>query len=293
MTTNQRQEHSALHTRATKRLESPFVTIIKGVIKAQINAVAAKLKASGVYDAQSLLNTTIVDNDLMKPIEYLYRVFGIYAARKTIAQINKSARIGEVKAGFGINDEIIARIIQFLTENIFIKAVVPISRTNRDLILARIIEGQQKGWGAARIADDLQGWDMPSWRSLMLVRTESQFAMGYGRQEGKRASRWQTESVWIAANDHRTRHSHRVVDGDRVDEGKRFAVPIMKGNAQVGIDLMLGPGDPSASAGNVINCRCTMATVAKRDEKGNLIPKRNISVILPGGFVNTGLIKTV
>src|SRR5690349_4118333 len=170
--------------RATKRLESPFVTIIKNVIRAQINRVAAKLRESGIYDAQSLLNTTIIDNDLLQPIQDLYRVFGVYAARKTLAQINKSARVKEVKAGFGINDELIARIIDYLTSNIFIKAVIPISKTNRDLILARIMEGQQKGWGADKIADDLESWDMPKWRALMLVRTESQFAMQYGRQEG-------------------------------------------------------------------------------------------------------------
>lgn len=291
MTANIRREHSDRHIRSVKRMESPFVTMIKDVIKAQVNAVAMKLRTSGLYDAQSLLNSTVIDQDLFKPIERLYHLFGIYAARKTTTEINKSAR-AEQKA-FGINEELIKSIIQYLTANIFIKAVLPISKTNRDLILARIMEGQTKGWGAAKIADDLQAWDMPSWRALMLVRTESLFAMQYGRGEAKRVSRWETVSEWIAANDHRTRHSHRDVDGEQVPEGRRFAVPIYKGNLHIGVDMMLGPGDPHASAGNVINCRCTMATVAKRDENGNLIPKRNISVILPGEFITHRQIVTV
>jgi len=32
------------------------------------------------------------------------------------------------------------------------------------------------------------------------------------------------------------------------------------------------PGDPNASAGNVVNCRCTVAVVPKRDSNGDLIP---------------------
>lgn len=33
------------------------------------------------------------------------------------------------------------------------------------------------------------------------------------------------------------------------------------------------PGAPNASAGNVINCRCTIGFTAKRDKQGNLIFK--------------------
>jgi uncharacterized protein with gpF-like domain len=116
----------------------------------------------------------------------------------------------------------------------------------------------------------------------MIVRTESLKAMQYGQRTAQTNSRWQTQSEWIAATDHRTRHSHRDVDGDKVDEGDRFKVAIFRGKIQMGFDMMLGPGDPHASAGNVINCRCTLATTAKRDRNGRLVAKSNISVLLPG-----------
>ena len=44
-------------------------------------------------------------------------------------------------------------------------------------------------------------------------------------------------------------------------------------------DKLRHPGDPKASAGSVINCRCNMALKPKRDERGRLIPKSRISVI--------------
>jgi hypothetical protein len=41
----------------------------------------------------------------------------------------------------------------------------------------------------------------------------------------------------------------------------------------VGGENILYPGDGKASAGNVINCRCTIAFVGKRDADGMLIIK--------------------
>lgn len=262
-------------------MERKFITPIFKALYAQVKEVAAALRSGGMTDATTVVDKMLVAEGLATPVKELYKLFGAWAAYKTQAQINKSARSkAETKAGFGLNEELLAQIIRYLTERIFEKVVIPISRTNRDIILNRIIEGQQKGWGAEKIAAELERSDFSLARARMIVRTESQIAMQYGRETAKKNSRWQTESVWIAANDHRTRHSHRAVDGDRVDEGKRFAVPIMKGRVQVGVDMMLGPGDPSASAGNVINCRCSLSTVAKRDENGNLIPKQRPAAII-------------
>jgi len=35
------------------------------------------------------------------------------------------------------------------------------------------------------------------------------------------------------------------------------------------------PGDPEAAPETTINCRCSMAVVAKVNERGRLIPKQN------------------
>lgn len=275
-------------------MERKFITPVFKAIYAQVKQVAAALRSGGMTDATTVIDKMIVNEGIAEPVKAMYRLFGAWSAYKTRVQINKSVRSRtEVKAAFGVNEELLAEIIRYLEERIFEKVVFPITQTNRRLILEFITKGFGQGWGADKIAFELERPDFSLARARLIVRTESQIAMSYGRDVAKKHSRWETESVWIAANDHRTRHSHRVVDGDRVDEGKRFAVPRMKGKVQIGVDMMLGPGDPSASAGNVCNCRCTMVTVAKRDESGKLISKRNISVILPGAFVNSGQIITV
>lgn len=54
---------------------------------------------------------------------------------------------------------------------------------------------------------------------------------------------------WIAAIDGRTRHAHRLIDGQLADVDKPF-------KSELG-DIMY-PGDPTAAPDNVYNCRCTL-----------------------------------
>lgn len=57
---------------------------------------------------------------------------------------------------------------------------------------------------------------------------------------------------WVAVGDERTRVAHTDADGQRRPIGAPF---------DVGGELLMFPGDPSGSAGNVINCRCVAVEV--------------------------------
>lgn len=291
MTRKQRREYAELHRRVMNRMETPFIKPIYNALRSQILAFTDVLKSSSIDHARSQIDRVLINTELVKPITDLYRTFGFYQARKTTREINASARepVREKKAGFGINEELLAEIIRYLKENLLVKAVLPITATTRKDILDMLEKGITEGWGVDRIARELERPDFLMWRARMIVRTESLFAMQYGQKVAANKSRWETESEWIAANDHRTRHGHREVDGKKVDEGKRFKVNRYRQKKGVyyliGFDLMLGPGDPHAHADNVINCRCSLATAAKRDVNGRLVPKKvgnsRISVILP------------
>ena len=54
--------------------------------------------------------------------------------------------------------------------------------------------------------------------------------------------------VWIATLDGRTRHEHRMLDGERAKVGEPF---------KVGDYEIMYPGDPEADPEMVYNCRCT------------------------------------
>ena len=63
---------------------------------------------------------------------------------------------------------------------------------------------------------------------------------------------------WISTLDDRTRESHLQMDGVIADIDSTFEVENLTDG---GIDNMLYPLDPNGSAGNVCNCRCTVAPV--------------------------------
>ena len=282
MTRKERESHAAFHLRAMKRMEAPFISPIAEAVKSHIDRVAKVLKEKGIAEAIQANEKIIINEAIYKPVTDLYKVMGLYMYRRTTREINRSARAMEKKAGFGLDFDFLKRIIAFLNQFAFSKVVLPITQTTRKDILEVLIEGQNNGWGVSKIIEELDPVDMSRRRAETIVRTESLRAMQYGQESAARDSRWQTEKRWISAHDSRTRTSHRIVDGMKVDEGQRFPVPIIKKGIQQGIDLMLGPGDPQASAGNVINCRCTLVTVAKRDARGRLVKKQNqnISLIL-------------
>lgn len=265
-------------------MEAPFISPMARAIRSHVIAVEKVLKEQGIEAAIRANEKILVNEEIYKPITELYKVFGLYMARRTTREINRSAKKIEQKAGFGDDPELLQRIINYLKQFVFDRVILPITQTTRDLILSKLIEGQQQGWGITKIVSELGSIDMTVGRAYTIVRTESLKAMEYGQRVAADKSRWQTVKEWISAHDARTRTSHRIVDGMKVDDNARFPVPIIKKGIQQGIDLMLGPGDPQASAGNVINCRCTMVTIAKRDDRGRLVekPKRNtnISVIL-------------
>lgn len=87
--------------------------------------------------------------------------------------------------------------------------------------------------------------DISKKRAGTIARTEVHNATQYGTMEGYRQGGL-TIKIWVAVLDDRTRDSHASVDG----EERPLDVPFSNG--------LMFPGDPNASAEEVINCRCVI-----------------------------------
>lgn len=221
----------------------------------------------GPHAAIAELNVKPFDSRMANLIMKIYEVVGVYYAERTLREINRSAG----KKGFGFDAEWIAQIQSFFRLHLLSKAVIPINETTKAFILKVIQQGIDDGLGSYDIARMLAVNEMTVHRAAMIVRTEAGKAVFEGEELGKEKAEFETVEEWIAANDHRTRHSHRLVDGHKIESGGKFVVPVFDGKVRVGDELMRGPGDPEASAGNVINCRCKRAATAKRDRDGKLV----------------------
>lgn len=106
------------------------------------------------------------------------------------------------------------------------------------------------------------------WQALRIARTETTAAANLGALKAGDDSGVLYEKEWISSIDKRTRrkprdeYDHVEMDGVTVDDGKDFDV---QG------DALRFPGAPEGDASNVINCRCTVVLLIKRDAAGRIV----------------------
>lgn len=130
-----------------------------------------------------------------------------------------------------------------------------VANTTLDLARQSVAAGIEQGLGPAQIAQLIQdtvGGSVGAYRARMIARTETTAAFNFANLETVREMEESTGTlmkVWVAATDERVRESHADADGQAVT---------LDGTFSVGSDQLSFPGDPSGSAEEIINCRCTM-----------------------------------
>lgn len=196
----------------------------------------------------------------------LYKTIGLDYGNK----INKTLEKVK-KANVLFNDELLKQILLFLSSEGGYRIT-----SVRDTLVADIIKSIQKELGENSTLIDLrnaihnivsQSNVFYKWQSLRIARTETTTASNYAAIKTAEQSDLVMDKVWISIQDDRT----RVTPYDHLDMDKQkqsLELPFFIGGENINY-----PGDPLASGGNTINCRCTVAFVPKRDADGMLILK--------------------
>lgn len=109
-------------------------------------------------------------------------------------------------------------------------------------------------------------------RAMVIARTESTQAANTSAFKVSEQADFVVVKSWSAANDGRTRNSHRVVGrAEPIALDALFEVPSPKG---LGMEYARYPGDSSLSAGNAISCRCALLSFPALDSEGLPIARR-------------------
>lgn len=125
-----------------------------------------------------------------------------------------------------------------------------IIKWNQKKITAVVVRSIRKGYSIPKTAKALQEvTDMTYSQAVRNARTMMTSAMNGGRQYaldllGRKGIK--TSKIWLATHDGRTRHSHRMVDGEVVPYNMEFS------------NQCKFPADPMAPPEEIYNCRCTM-----------------------------------
>lgn len=247
------QRQRVLQNRIGKR----FVPEVQKVLTAYISQVVAAVRAKGVHAAQGMVHGDIVLNGLTTVLKQLYMQAVRDAVKKPVVSTKALPPF-------------VLRVLQFLDKYLLNKVVLPISTTTIKQIDKILDEALNKGWGVEQTIKELEGGELSKWRAKMIVRTETVRAANFAQTIAADQNEYETEKMWIAVEDSRTRlsHTHAGVDGERVDLYDTYSNGLMY------------PGDPTGSAKETINCRCTQGFFAKRDLDGNLVRKQHRDIDL-------------
>lgn len=181
---------------------------------------------------------------------------GIYSLNRNFAAYTIESVAGNV--GFDLWDE--QTVKRLIVEQPGLMPYYPKDRAlkrgidlayGKKQITASVTSSILQGKSIKGMADDLQRRIITMGRSsaIRTARTAVTGAQNAGRMDSYAAAEKmgiKLKKQWLATLDNRTRHSHAMLDGEKVDQDKKFS------------NGCRFPGDPQGPAWEIYNCRCTL-----------------------------------
>lgn len=229
-----------------------------------------RIRSEIVRASKDILRRYQWTGEIVSDREHRARIEAIYLdmARTSIAQVQPIFEAQFKAAGLVYEtkqepSQIEQWAIEFILAEIMRQRITDVSETTRSTIASIVAQGFRDGLGQNEIADLIVERlpELSTRRAGVIARTETHAAANYGTQKLAKQSNAPMRKVWLSGGDERVRRiprdgfDHTVMDGVEVGLDDDFAVPSRSG----GTDLIQYPGDPAGAAGNVINCRCSIA----------------------------------
>jgi hypothetical protein len=225
-------------------------------------------------DTQDL--NAISDKGIKKTIQNLHIAMGVKMAQISEKNVSKSVKgySGPKEFKNKQTDLFTYVVLTYLELKGLDEIAGEITDTTKKQIQQYLAKSIEEGLTMPETIKLLRTADLTNYRAAMIARTETGRAANIGSMIGVTATGLVTIKEWIAARDARTRRvppdafDHYHMDGTKIPYDEKFNVKTKNG----GFEQMLHPCDPSGSAGDVINCRCTLGYEAVREPNGK--PKR-------------------
>lgn len=292
---NRRQIQRDFET-INRRYENKYFGLVKSALMP--SGLTPVIRTNGLAAGITFLNRNVANSELSNVIRELYREVGLKHAQINYTRLRNETRgakripffnsqksfgsnlkdILETKAGFGNNPVWERFILQYLQRFLLEKITFEVTTTTRNKMVEVLQEAIREGLGIDETVKRLES--IPLNQAARIVRTEINRAANVGAKAQSETFGYEQMKEWISAHDTRVRGfdpkdhaSHIDLDGQKINEDDLFQ------DSRNG-DLLEFPGDPRASAASTINCRCSIAYTAKRDQNGRLIPKRKTTTVI-------------
>lgn len=236
------------------RYERYSYKLFKKALDEQISPVIAHVKAyGGITD--SIADMLVKKSPIETAYKACYTKVGVLNAQWTLTQVNRIAK-----------KSLFSEAWRSLMEKFFndesSQRVSDVTETTREQIRKVLADSTDlpTSQRADYITSQLGAEDFNRNRALMIARTESTTAANYGALLGGDSSDYETGKVWLPIIDTNTRPDHADMDGQPAIGMDEYF--------EVGGYMMAYPGDISAPAKEVVNCRCSLGIVPLSDERG-------------------------
>jgi hypothetical protein len=238
--------------------------IVQKHISTILNKIPYQNATLSTYEL--LINGNISEEDVYLMFKELYETIGIDYGNQVNKEIEKTKKVNIL-----FNEYLLSQILLFLSKEGGLKIT-----SVRDILISYIIKSIKETLKVNGTVIDLkdaiyQIVSKPNqfykWQALRIARTETTSAANFAAFETAKQSDLLLDKVWISVQDDRTRlnpFDHLDMNNQKQDLEKPFFV---------GGENIQYPGDSKASAGNVINCRCSVSFIPRRDANGMLILK--------------------
>lgn len=146
------------------------------------------------------------------------------------------------------------RALQYIQQEAVRRRIQRVTETTRRQIVNAVDSGYREGSTLPEVASSIRGL-IPSiarFRADTIARTETHGAANYGSNEAAKLTGLPLRREWLAAEDERTRDTHKEADGQIVGQDEAFSV---------GDSSLMYPGDPSGPPEETVNCRCTLSYI--------------------------------
>lgn len=233
--------------------EVKYAKVFYKALKAQVQPVIDHVKLYGGI-SKDVADLLVKKAPMEIAYEDCYTTIGTLSAQWNMRRINSLGKSVKALPQF-LNDLWRGLMSKFYTTEAADR-VSDVTETTREKIRQVLDEADDMNLTiserATYIEEQLSDPDFNRARSLVIARTESTLAANKGASLGNASANYRTVKEWLAVEDKNTRPTHRIADGQIVENDADFTV---------GGELAQFPGDTRLSAKEVIQCRCTAVYV--------------------------------
>ena len=236
---------------------------IKRALRAQTKLAAKAIAEAGLHDQAA----RVVEHSLVRSKPLITAVY--HRLYLMIAPIFAEKVLSTIKASDGQRASWDRIVSDYLSNEGGIK-ITQINETTKNRIMRIVDEEVAKGSSLRDIANLIDSNIMLDQiianRAMVIAHTETVTASNWGSLLGAKSSGAAVDKQWISTRDSATRgidptneFDHWSMDDRSCALDDLFAVPMRP----AGAEMLQFPGDPTGSAGNIINCRCVVGYLRK------------------------------